>query len=140
MKKWKKILFGFLIIILAAAGYGLYLYKKKPADVRTLAAKYELSAALLAADFNADETAANKKYLDKVISVKGSVSDIMVDSSNQATVFLDSGDPLVAVTCSFYDDEATTARSIPKGTVVTIKGMCTGKLTDVVLNKCSVCK
>ena len=140
MKKLKKIFLGLLAVAFVAAGYGFYLFNKKPADVRVLHAEYELAAATLVAEFNKDEPAANKKYLDKVLAVKGNVVDVKTDATGLATVFLDSGDPLAAVTCSFYNEEAGAVKNLPKGKEVTIKGMCTGKLMDVVLNKCSINK
>jgi RecG-like helicase len=139
MKQWKKILTALLVIALAAVAYGYYLYNKKPADVRKQSADYELTAEALLADYNKDETAANLKYLDKVIAVKGKVAEVKLDTaSRQATVILDTGDPMAAVTCSFYEEETAAVRLLSPGTQVIIKGKCTGKLMDVVLNKCSI--
>jgi hypothetical protein len=140
MKRIKRNLLGLTALTLACAGYGFYLYKKAPADIRKETALYELSAAKLVAEFNMDETAANKKYLDKVIAVKGKVADIKTDTAGQATVFLDSGDLMASVTCSFYKEEAASAITLQQGNEVVIKGKCTGKLMDVVLNKCSINK
>lgn len=140
MKRWKKMLISLLLLVLVAAGYGFYLYYKKPPDVRKLDAQFTLNAADLVNEFNHDENAANKKYVDKIIAVKGSISDIQVDTSGQATVFLESGDPMSAVTCSFYQGEANTVKQLQKGMQATIKGNCTGKLSDVILNKCSIVK
>lgn len=141
MKNWKKILIAITIIGFVAAGYGFYMYNKKPADVRTIKANFELTAAALVADYNKDETAANLKYLDKVIDVKGTITEVKVDiATGQATVILDSGDPMAAVTCSFYNEEAAAVKKLVQGTEVVIKGNCTGKLMDVVLNKCSIAK
>jgi len=141
MKNWKKVLLALIVLGAAAAGYGYYMYNKKPADIRTVAANFEISAAALVADYTKDETAANLKYLDKVIDVKGKVAEVKIDSTTgQATVILDSGDPMAAVTCSFYNDEAASIKMLAPGTEVVIKGKCTGKLMDVVLNKCSIAK
>jgi hypothetical protein len=140
MKTWKKLLYAFLVLFFAAAGFGFYLYNKKPADVRKLSADYTFTAASLVADFNKDENTATKKYQEKVIAVTGKVTDIKIDVTGQATVFLDSGDPLSGITCSFYDEEAKSLRGLQKGATVTIKGNCTGKLMDIVLNKCSINK
>ena len=139
MKTWKKILLILFITVMAAAGYGLYLYTKKPSDTRTASASFKLTAAELVADFNKDETAANLKYLDKVMHVKGKVAEIKLDvTTGQATVILDGGDPMAAVTCSFYNEEAGAVKALFQGTEVIIKGKCTGKLMDVVLNQCSI--
>lgn len=141
MKQWKKILIALLVIALAAVAYGYYLYNKKPADVRKQSPDYELTAEALLADYNKDETAANLKYLDKVIAVKGKVTEVKLDAATgQATVILDSGDPMAAVTCSFYEEEAAAVKLLSPGNGVIIKGKCTGKLMDVVLNKCSIGK
>ena len=140
MKKyWKKILYGIMLMTFTAAGYGFYLFNKKPADIRTLPYKYELTAPKLVGDFNKDETAADKKYVDKVIAVKGKISEVKLEpSTGQATVILDSGDPMASVTCSFYDDEAGSLKGLKQGEAIVVKGRCTGKLMDVVLNKCSI--
>jgi hypothetical protein len=47
---------------------------------------------------------------------------------------------MAAVTCSFYSEEAGNIKKINPGDEVTVKGKCTGKLMDVVLNKCSLVK
>jgi tRNA_anti-like len=140
MKKLKKIFWGLLAMAFVAAGYGFYLFNKKPADVRELHAQFEITAATLVTEFNTDETAANKKYLDKVIAVKGNVTEVKKDANGQVSVFLDTGDPMAAVTCSFYSEEAGSVTNLTQGKEVTIKGMCTGKLMDVVINRCSINK
>jgi len=129
-----------LLLVTACAGYGFYMYTKKPADIRKADALYQTSAPGLLAEFNKDELAANKKYIDQVIAVKGKVADVKTDATGQATVFLDSGDLMASVTCSFYAEESPAAKSLHQGQEVTIKGKCTGKLMDVVLNKCSIDK
>ena len=139
MPTWKKILIGFSLIAFLGVAAGYYLYNKKPADVRRLQPDLSVTANSLIVAFNSDEVAANLKYLDKVIAVKGIIADIKIDSSTgQTSVILDSGDPLSAVTCSFYNDEIGAVQKLSMGTEVVIKGKCTGKLMDVVLNNCSI--
>lgn len=139
MKNWKKYVLALLVIVLAAASYGYYLYNKKPADVRLMEANYKLTATALLNEYNKDEAAANIKYLDKVIEVEGTVAEIKLDPENgQASVILDTGDPMAAITCSFYNEEAASVKKLTVRQVTTIKGKCTGKLMDVVLNRCSI--
>ena len=140
MKKFKKVSIGVLAIAFITAGYGFYLFKKKPADIRVLSAQYEMQATALVKEFAADESSATKKYLDKVIAVKGKITGVETNATGMATVFLEGGDPLTSVTCSFYNEEALSVKMLQKGKETTIKGMCTGKLMDVVLNKCSISK
>ena len=138
-KAIKKILFATLLAAFAAAGYGFYLFNKKPADVRVLTASYSVSADSLINDYNKDETSADKKYLNQVVEVNGKVAKVLLDpNTKQATVMLSTNDPLAGITCSFYDNEAGQLKKIQKGEDISVKGVCTGKLMDVVLNKCSI--
>ena len=126
-----------LLVVIAAACLALYYYYKKPPDIRKAAAHYETTAPALLADFNQNESTANAKYLDKVVIVEGVISNIDVEGGNP-TVFLETGDPMAAVTCSFYNTESAALKNLKVGTTIKIKGVCTGMLTDVVLNKCSI--
>lgn len=126
-----------LLVVIAAAGFALYSYYKKPPDIREAAAHYETTAPALLADFNKNESTANAKYLDQVVIVEGTISNIELNGESPA-IFLETGDPMAAVTCSFYNTESAALKSLKTGTTIKIKGVCTGMLTDVVLNKCSI--
>lgn len=129
-----------MAMLIAAGSYGWYLYNKKPADTRTQTATIETGAAELVKYFQQDETAAGRQYVDKLIIVSGNISNTQIDADGHATVFLDTGNPLAAVTCSFYNDEVEGVKKMSAGSPVKIKGICTGILTDVVLNKCALVK
>lgn len=140
MRKWKKIIAAIIVMLLAGASYGWFLYNKKPADTRHQAALAEISAVDLVKAYQKDEAAANRQYVDRLIIVSGKVSGAQVDADGHATVFIGTGDPLASVTCSFYNDEAKAVKEMPSGSPVRIKGICTGLLTDVILNRCSLAK
>lgn len=133
-----KIAFLLTTILLSVAGYGWYLYTKKPADIRKQPAYKEVSANELVKAFEDDEAAATREYIDKVLIVSGTVANAVIDTSGGATLFFETGDPLHSVTCSFYRDDIASVKKIGPGKKVRVKGNCTGKLTDVVLNKCSL--
>jgi len=137
MRSWKKIVTGVIIVGLAAAGYGWFLYQKPPPDIRKEKGGIEITAIDLLKTFQQDELAGNTKYVDKVLIVSGIVNNIQTDSSGQATVSLQTNDLLAAVTCSFYENDEG-VKKIKAGSPVRIKGVCTGMLADVVLNKCSL--
>ncbi|MCF3110328.1 OB-fold putative lipoprotein [Niabella sp. CC-SYL272] len=138
MPTWKKITLAVVVLVVAAILYGWYLYNKKPPDIKQARSQFEITASGLTAAFNADEANATKQYADKIVSVTGAVKEIKIEQGTAATVFLDSGDPMTSVTCSFYDTEAAAVKKLKTGQQVTIKGVCTGKLMDVILNKCSI--
>lgn len=137
MKRWKKIV-GFVLLIAVIAGsYGLYLYTKKPPDTRKMKARADISAKQLLEEFKTDETKAGEKYIDKVIIVSGTVGTIE-KKPGQATLTFRSDDPLSSVVCSFYSDELKSLEGLAEGKEIRVKGNCTGMLSDVILNKCSV--
>jgi hypothetical protein len=138
MRKLKKILIALTAMALIAGSYGWYMYNKKPADTRQLTALATINAVDLVKKYQQDEAAANKLYVDKLIIVSGRVSNAQIDADGHATVMLDTGDPLAAVTCSFYNEEAQAVKNKLTGSTVRVKGICTGILTDVILNKCSL--
>jgi hypothetical protein len=140
MRKLKKIMILISALFLAAIAYGWYMYNKKPADTRQQTALTAINAVDLVKKYQQDEAAANKLYVDKLIIVSGRVSNAQIDADGHATVFLDTGDPLAAVTCSFYNEEAQAIKNMSTGAAVRVKGICTGILTDVILNKCSLVK
>ena len=94
---------------------------------------YKIQATELYAEFNADEGAANKKYIGKTIEVSGQVLNTHRDQQNALVIIMDAGNAMGSILCTLEKDPP----SIPeKGQSVTIKGQCNGLLMDVVLNKC----
>jgi len=131
----KRIFIFLAVVVLAGGLYGIYLFNKKPADTREETADFEISATDLVKAFSSDEETATKKYVDKILMVTGQIKEINITSS---TLFLESADPLANVTCSFYGDENAKLKKLQSGEIVHVKGKCTGKLMDVVMNNCSL--
>jgi hypothetical protein len=129
----KRVIVIVLIAVVAGGVYGFYLFNKKPADTRDEKADFEITAVELMKEFTLNEEAATKKYVDKIIQVSGTISEIDLATS---TLILDTSDPLTAITCSFYKEEANALSLKKNGDSVVIRGKCTGKLTDIVLNNC----
>lgn len=134
MKKWILV----LVLIAAVGAIAVYFYTfKKPA--RTAASEkavYSISAKELATEFETDENTANTKYLNKVIKVYGTVVSVS-ESENEISVTLKETDSTAGVTCSF-DKGSIDKSKIKPGQKVFIKGICSGFLMDVVLNKCAL--
>jgi hypothetical protein len=133
----KKVLLVILAVVLAAAGIGYYLYNKPVASLERKQADVVVTASQLIADYEADETAANAKYHGKVVQVSGPVSTI-TDEGGVQKVHLDTGNPMSMVICEL-EDGATPPAAIA-GSEVTVKGMCSGYLSDVILVQSTVVK
>jgi tRNA_anti-like len=139
-KNIKKLSLLFILLLAVAGGVGYYLYNKPVAKTTELKADFTLSSTELYNAFDADEEAANKKFNDKVIVVSGKVSEVDLSDAQKIAVMLDTGSPMGYINCSFYNEEIARVRNVVKGSAVTIKGKCTGKLADVILNTCSLVK
>jgi hypothetical protein len=70
--------------------------------------------------------------------ITGEIAEIKADIN--PTIQLAGSDPLSGVTCSFYQNELPTIQSLKIGDKIMVKGKCTGKLMDVVLNNCRIQK
>ena len=138
MKFWKKSLMLFSTVLVSTFIYGWYLYNKKPADVRLQKSAMEIKATDLLLAFKRDEVGASKKYVGKIITVAGTIKHVDFSPPGMLTICLAAGDPSSGIVCSFYHDELRSMNNTSVGKSIKVKGICTGILMDVVLNKCSM--
>lgn len=124
-----------LAIIIAILVY-LWTFRKTELSVNSKKADLEISAGELLQHFENDEVSANETFVDKIIIVNGPVDAVSEDSLT-ITVYLKEEDALSGVLCSF-DKSVMSADELNKGDVVRIKGICSGYLLDVILNRCSL--
>jgi len=136
MHKKRNIIIGlFILVILIFAEAGFYLYNKPRESAAYKTAAVTLSAMALYKQYEANENAANKKYLGKVIAVQGSVSTIS-QQNGLAVLSLTTGNPAGAINCQLFLNDKISAVKV--GDAVTIKGKCTGFLMDVNLVDCAL--
>ena len=122
--------------IVAGVGYGLYEYFRTNAQTADLDANVKISANDLYNAFTDNETLADSLYLMQVIQVTGKVVDIKEDTSG-TIILLDGGNGMFGISCSLQktDEEV---KKVEKDSEITIKGICTGMLMDVVLTRCVI--
>ncbi len=124
----KKIIVGLVLAGLIGASLGYYLFNKPLESTESMKVDYKMLPSELLMAFESDETQANAKYLDKVIQVSGTVSKCET-KDNKVTVYLDTDNPMSNII--FQLEKSTT--EIKEGETITLKGICTGYLMDVVL-------
>lgn len=124
-----------LLIVALAGGYLAWKYTFRETDLNVSARKADvhIDARDLILAYESDENAANELYLDKVLLVTGTVESVSEDDVG-ISVYLKGANDLSGVICGF--DKTTNVKSLEKGSVVNIKGICTGYLIDVVMNRC----
>ena len=141
MKKWwKKYKVPVAIAVsgaVIACIYGYKEYTRKLPDTNQLKAAFTLKATDLIQQFAADEAKATVKYSDHVISVQGIVDSVQPADASGA-VFLNDGSSVTSVMCQFDKKNCQEILGLQKGEVITIKGICSGYLMDVVMVRCVV--
>lgn len=131
MRKYRKIILGIVALMaFIAFAYGLYIWNKPARDVTNESA-IKISAVSIFDSFNNNETSANKLFLNKAIEVTGVVNAVKKNQAGQTVVYLKSNDPMFGVNCTFKEDPG----KINTNSTITFKGICTGYLSDVVLNE-----
>ncbi|MBS1526809.1 MAG: hypothetical protein JST19_14230 [Bacteroidetes bacterium] len=135
----KKILLsaGALFLLVALGGW-YYVFQYSKTHHRDVANEdaVVVSAARIVKDYEANEKTANARYLNKAIEIKGVVLKREKDQAGDMTLTLKSGDPFANVFCTLKP--GTTLN--PRASTVMVKGVCTGFLSDVVLNGAIVVK
>ena len=134
-KKYKVVLAFALSIAVIASIYGYREYTRKLPDTNKLKAAFTLNATDLIRQFAADEAKATVKYSDHVISVQGIIDSIQPADSSGA-VFLNDGSSMTSVMCQFDKKNFQEMLGLQKGELITIKGICSGYLMDVVMVRC----
>ncbi|WP_298479795.1 hypothetical protein [uncultured Maribacter sp.] len=135
--KFKKIKMGvfiFLLFLLAAVFFSLWQYNKPHINVAVSKADISLSAEKLFTDFSTDEAGSNAKYLDQIVEVTGLVSNIGTEKG-QTVITLGKGNIMGSVLCYLAPEQLMDNNTLKKGQQITIKGICTGYLMDVILVK-----
>lgn len=127
----KKIIIILLtLVVLGAIGgaYAYYMFQKPVKDFASSKSEIVLEAKTIYTDFVNDENAANAKYVagDKTIEVTGKISEINKLEDGTASIILDVEDPEGGLSCSLSAESISELDKFANGSVITIKGQCTG--------------
>ena len=128
----KKILlitfFSVLLAIVAAGVVGFKMYTMPHRNVE-IAKAVKVSAFDLVSAYENNEVEANTKYLDKILEVKGEVASVSKNQKGEQVVTL-KGTDLSGLICTL---ETSSPADVKPNMPVSVRGICTGFLTDVVL-------
>ena len=133
----KKILLLILALGIIGAGIGYYMYNKPVASLEKKKADAEVTADQLITAYETDEKVADSLYLGKVVQVKGKVSGV-AQEEGRTKIQLETSNPMSLIICEM--EESTTVTEVKSGDEVTIKGMCSGYLSDVILVQSTLVK
>lgn len=125
------LIIGSILILLLAASVYYYVFVYSVQNHRDLNKELAIpiSATDLSKEFITNEQAANQKFLNKVIEVKGVVLSMDYDQTHQKTVLIGSEMELSNVFVTLKDS----SKGFKIGDTILIKAICSGFLSDVVL-------
>lgn len=128
---------GYLLAILMTivVSFALYLYNKPALDVFATKPSFLVTAVQLMNQFEEDEAKANTNYLEEILEVKGTV---ILLNEEEGIITLGEEGAMFGITCHLAEEELLKLKEIKRGAGLSIKGVCTGYLMDVVLIKCFI--
>jgi len=133
MKKRTILWIGIPLLLLLAIAWAYHLYVKPHQSAAGETADFSIDADSLYSQYQANEHAADQKYLGKVIEVSGKLSDIQHNGNAEVWILSQQGGG--GINCQLFAGVKPDPE--PKsGDIVTVKGRCTGFLMDVNLVDC----
>ena len=132
-----KLLITVLIIAIIGVFVAYKMYNKPHVNVGSSKSDITLTANKIINDFSTDESKANITYLDKIIQVSGTVSKTEI-VKEKGIISLETNDDFGSVICHLSADATKNISSLKEGQTITLKGICTGYLMDVILVKCEL--
>ena len=136
--KRKYLFLVLILIVFVAMIYAFYEYNRKPADLSSIRSFAVVDADSLVGLYESDEGKANAVYLGKPIDVSGTISEINNQQDSSVNVMLGNKDPLHRVSCLLDVKHVDAIKQFKTGDRITVRGICTGYLMDVELNRCVI--
>lgn len=132
----KKIILSLVVIILIGAG-GVYYYvfiyaKNHHRDIQS-EASLVINAETLVAAYEASDSVANTKYLNKALEIKGPIADKDTNAIGMITLMMGDTDPFKKRVSITLNTKNPITQKI--GDTIIVKGKCTGNLSDVVITE-----
>lgn len=135
--KAKKISIAILVLIIIGVFIVYKMYNKSHVDVSEASADITISANLILEEFSTDETTANRKYLEKIVAVKGEISETKIEKE-KGIITLKTNDDFGSILCHLSEASTKKMDDLEVGKTITVKGICTGYLMDVILVKSEI--
>lgn len=130
----KILLYSTAFLLLLAAGFYYYTFIYSKSHHRNIQAENAIvtTADALSTAFQNNEQAANKQFLNKALEVTGAIVSINKDQSGHINIIIGKVDAFSNVAATLISTASIQQKS---GDTITIKGVCTGYLSDVIINE-----
>ncbi len=130
----------FVVFFIALTGIlvALIMFNKQHKDLSKTKPDFVLTSTDLQKAFEENEAAATAKYANKIIEVSGTITSVGTGENNVLNISLKTGSDLSSVICTF--PAGTEQAKFGKGSLIILRGECSGFLMDVLLNNCVLIK
>ncbi len=109
------------------------------ASMKGKEASFTVDTHILYEAFSTDESKANETYLGKVVETSGFIVEQLLDESGRSVLILSNESNGVGqVYATLEEGKKKPGHDYSPGKKISVKGLCTGYLMEVVLNKASV--
>ena len=135
----KKIILLILIALALMAGVFVWMeFNRGLSGAEEMPVKEQVSASVLLEAFQTDEAGATARFVgttEQVVQVHGTVRAVEPSAPGSMNVVLSTDDDMAGVVCEFREGDVPAEWKA--GMEVSIKGICTGMLLDVILVRCA---
>ena len=134
MRKMTKLIYAIAVVAITALGGYYYVFVYSKTHHRNVQSEkgIVIQADSLSAAYQADEKNANALYLNKAVEISGTIVSIDKNQEGKITLIIGRSD-------SFSNVSVTLISTVPLtqkiGETITIKGVCTGALSDVIVTE-----
>ena len=124
------IIIAFIAAIAFSAYYYIFIYSSNNHRQVQSEIGIVITSDSLVAKYQADENLANSLYLNKAVVVTGNLLSVDKNQEGKTTLVLGRADSFSNVSVTMISNSPITQKV---GEFITIKGLCTGALSDVVI-------
>ncbi len=114
-----------------------YIMSETHAATENVKADYTLNSADLIKEFVTNDTATNKKYIEKILIVNGNTSVVEVLADSTSTIKFEDSTGSYAI-FSLEKNQLDRVRIIKSGDAVSLKGVCSGSIFSEILGTTSI--
>jgi hypothetical protein len=129
------IVIAFILAITFSAYYYIFIYSSQNHRQVQSETAIAITSDSLVAKYQADEKLANSLYLNKAVAVTGNLLSIDKNQEGKTTLVIGRSDSFSNVSVTLTNNAPISQKV---GTPITIKGICTGALSDVVITDAAV--
>lgn len=128
----KRVYILVVLTLLISSAVILFYYKwNEPHQTIADVAGIKIDAADLFREFSETERQATEKYNGKVLEINGVISAVSTNQEGKTIVQLQTNDLMFGINCTMEKNA-----NFKEGETVTLKGICSGFTTDVIIIRC----